>query len=275
MKKHILLSGGLGNQLFQYVLYMSFKKRGLPCVLDISEYIERSDHNGFELARVMGINESLSLFPVHNRYIYKIYKYLFKFKYYFEDPIFQFNDLVFNNDKEYISGCWLSLRYLEGIEDEIRKKFVFTGISDTNSKLAQEMQRSNSVSIHIRRGDYLKIPRYNVCTEEYYDRAIREICKYIDNPKFYIFSDDPEWCAAFFKKYEFDYLIINHNRGENSYQDMYLMSNCKNNIIANSTFSWWGAWLNSNIDKIIIGPSKWISTKEIRIDLPNSILLNV
>ena len=120
------------------------------------------------------------------------------------------------------------------------------------------MESRESVSIHIRRGDYLKYPFFQVCDPPYFKRAIEFIRSEVENPFFYVFSDDLEWSADFMKDTGADYQIVDHNRGKDSYKDMYLMTRCHHNIIANSSFSWWGAWLVDYRDKIVVRPNGWI-----------------
>ena len=130
------------------------------------------------------------------------------------------------------------------------------------------MQSCNSVSIHIRRGDYLNIPNYCVCDEGYYRHAIKHICENVDKPVFYVFSNEPDWCESFMQQFGVVFKIINWNQRGDSYQDMYLMTQCKHNIIANSTFSWWGAWLNSQSDKIVVTPRAWFKNNNYNINCP-------
>jgi hypothetical protein len=132
-----------------------------------------------------------------------------------------------------------------------------------NLTVRDKILSSNSVSIHVRRGDYLQLinERLLVCDSHYYERAIDEIARRIENPCFFIFSDDIEWC-----KIQFSYLpektFIDWNRNFNSYKDMHLMSLCKYNIIANSSFSWWAAWLNNYPQKIVIAPRLWFNDRQ-------------
>lgn len=128
------------------------------------------------------------------------------------------------------------------------------------------MRGENSVSVHIRRGDYVTKSRYNKtyahCTVKYYENAVDYIAKKFPNPHIYIFSDDTDWIKENIKfPYETEY--VTHNIGQNSFEDIRLMSNCKHNVIANSTFSWWGAWLNQNSEKIVVCPDVWFQDSRI------------
>lgn len=156
-------------------------------------------------------------------------------------------------------GYYQSEKYFKEITNIIRKDFTFPKPVDIiNQKLINQIDNTESVSIHIRRGDYLNIPNtQNICSISYYKKAINLILKNISNPQFYIFSNDINWCK---QHLQIDKAIfISNNTGKNSFIDMQLMSCCKHNIIANSTFSWWGAWLNNNPNKIIISPNKWMN----------------
>lgn len=170
---------------------------------------------------------------------------------------------VFNFTKknQLFRGTWQSEEFFNDVKDQVRSSFVFKEnlLSLKTRDIAVDIKATNSVSIHIRRGDYLS-EQYasgfaGICNDEYYISAINYIKSKYDNLQFYIFTDDHKWVAEHFKIENARY--ITHNYNNNSWQDMYLMSQCKHNIIANSSFSWWGAWLNSNTDKIVIAPKVW------------------
>jgi hypothetical protein len=166
-------------------------------------------------------------------------------------------------DNTYIKGFWQSESYFKSIETTIRKEFTFKApLIGLNADLAKMMDETNSVSVHIRRGDYISNPEFNkkhgTCHISYYEEASRYIAERVQNPTYYIFSDDITWV----KQHIFCFnpcVYITHNTGPHSYKDMQLISMCKHNIIANSSFSWWGAWLNSNPDKIVTAPAKWFN----------------
>ena len=128
-------------------------------------------------------------------------------------------------------GDWLSPKYFESIKDVVVNAYRFHNIGNKNVDTANEMHGNNSVSIHIRRGDYLKLPYYCVCNENYYRQAIEQIKDRVDNPIFYVFSNEPSWCDSFMKEFRVNFKIVNWNQGKDSYQDMYLMTQCKHNII--------------------------------------------
>lgn len=273
--KHIYISGGLGNQMFQYALYLAFKHRNIPVVLNLSDYIETSNHNGYELDRVFGIKEPTYMFPIRVKSIYTICKRFISKSSIYPEEIFHFDPAVFTSNCSRYMGNWLSADYFNDIEEVIRNVYRFRNINEKNLAYSNKLKCENSVSLHIRRGDYLKHARYNVCDEQYYKEAIQYICEHVESPVFYVFSEDDEWCTEFMKKFDVQYYIVNINRGLDSYQDIYLMSNCKHNIIANSTFSWWGAWLNENCHKIVVAPSTWFTIRQVRIDIKGNHIINV
>jgi hypothetical protein len=259
--KYIFLSGGLGNQMFQYAFFLSCKKKGISVILNRDLYEVNRMHNGYMLKLAFGVGDEelvkTSRFSVLQTRLLRRYHPLGLV---YSDKPMVYDESAFNTRAKYLDGCFINSHYFDGIHQDVRKAFDFKGIDGTNLEWMIRMHHCNSVSLHIRRGDYLKNSIYGVCDERYYEKAIAAIKSMVDTPKFYVFSDDTEWCDGFMKKHDVDFQIICHNTGRDSYKDMYLMTRCKHNIIANSTFSWWGAWLNDNEGKIVIAPSKWIKT---------------
>ena len=271
MKQSLFVTGGLGNQMFQYAMILAMKHRGKSVTKNTSLYDYNPMHNGYMLDTAFGISDGKCCALFSNLLI--IWNRLIRsnrlpFLLYKEDET-RFCDGAFNTKKLYLDGCWINERYFEEIKDKILSTFVFKGIDNRNVILSDEMKQCNSVSLHIRRGDYLKNPMYNVCDEDYYVSAITYIKENVEAPKFYVFSDDPRWCKEFMKKMNVDYSIIEHNSGKDCFKDMFLMTQCRHNIIANSTFSWWGAWLNLHDEKIVVCPSIWIRGRDFNPCLEN------
>lgn len=251
----IIVAGGLGNQMFQYALALSLRFLGYDVTLDTSTYDFLKMHNGYELDRVFGIKESVVRKQgLHMFWLRLLAKLKPKGLYIGDHCVF--NEEVLLSPSRYINGGWQDERYFSSIADSVRCAFVFDQIDDANSQIAEEMQRSQSVSIHIRRGDYSE-SGMTIIGRDYYQRAIKYITDVIGNAFFYVFSDDDNVARDIVNGLDILYRIISHNRGEDSYKDMYLMTQCKHNIIANSSFSWWGAWLNNYQDKIVIAPKVW------------------
>ena len=138
-----------------------------------------------------------------------------------------------------------------------------------NADIAEKISQVNAVSLHVRRGDYISDKKnafIGVCTLDYYKTAIEKIKTQVDNPVFFVYSDDINWVKNNLV-IDKTAVFVNHNRGQESYNDMHLMSLCKHNIIANSSFSWWGAWLNTSPDKIVIAPKQWFANMQDTSDL--------
>ena len=269
----VRVTGGLGNQMFQYALYKSLINIGKDEVkLDIFDSKNYLLHNGYELEKVFNVKPNKANINEISKLKVKkglIFKLLYKIKKNTNHIIrneLVFDDNILNSKGKYLQGYWQSEKYFINVRNELLKDFKFKEFSDDNNiKLMNIIKKNNSISIHVRRGDYLNEKNKEIyggiCNEEYYLTAINFIKKKIDNPLFIIFSNDIKWCKKFFsKEFENDrFIYVNWNKGENSYKDMQLMSICDNNIIANSSFSWWGAWLNKNKKKIIISPKKWMN----------------
>ncbi|MCM1235757.1 MAG: alpha-1,2-fucosyltransferase [Ruminococcus flavefaciens] len=250
--------------MFEYAYLLSLKERGYNVRLSLDLYDITQQHNGWELNNVFDIKETPTRSTVLSRLLTRILVH------YRNNPliesekkIMQYDCIWENPSKPFLLGVWINSQYFESVRDKILTVYTFKNISKQNLSLSKRMAIENSVSVHIRRGDYLKHPNYLVCDEHYYDEAIKRILNQVESPKFYIFSDDKDWCEKFMQKFDVDFEIIMHNVGADSCQDMFLMSKCKNNIIANSTFSWWGAWLNNDKNKMVIAPRKWFRDKNV------------
>lgn len=275
--QYIDIFGGLGNQMFQYAFYLSKVNKGCEVVPDISLF--RSDkkhlmHNGFELGRIFNINPSIVF---HSSWIsQQLIKIALKFKLNFlitKDNVFWgYQEKLLNSTKYHLHGYWQSAKYFLDVVDQVRKEFVFKNIDQKNLAIAKEMKECRdftSISIHVRRGDYVN---YNMklLGHDYYEKAIEYVKSKVNHPRFYIFSDDMDAAIEIVKKLDVVYTPITINSGADSYKDMFLMSQCAHNIIANSSFSWWGAWLNDNSNKIVVAPSwgkdficeEWVTINE-------------
>jgi hypothetical protein len=277
--KIVQISSGLGNQMFQYALYKKLSMKSDDVYLDTkSSYDVNDQHNGYELKRVFGINPNVAvdsdidkLSDINNHFKARFRRKLFGYKktFYKEKMEFSFDSQVMNKDNVYIKGYWQNINYFKDITEELRNDFKFIEeLDQENCKIAKKiLSDKQSVSIHVRRGDYYRNKQFedkfgNIANLEYFKAAIEYLNSQISDISFYIFSDDINWVKENLGHLG-DFKYIDHNRGLDSYRDMQLMSLCKHNIIANSTFSWWPAFLNSNVEKIVIAPSKWINIKEL------------
>lgn len=263
------LTGGLGNQMFQYAFVKELQSRGI-----------KAYSNFYQLGKDRDIEKAFNIEPSKKEknitsFFSKniIFRLLRKF---FIIHIIEPQSLYSTYDSKYLSdkhilplhyvGTWQSERYFEGIKNSIDSIFKFANkLSNNTCNWRDKISSSpNSVAIHIRRGDYLK-PEYitlfgGICTLDYYYDAINYIEKKVSNPSYFIFTNDAAWVESNLKID--NSFLVEGNDGEDSWQDMYLMSLCKHAVIANSTFSWWGAYLNKNKRKIVIAPRKWFNTIE-------------
>lgn len=276
--------GGLGNQMFQYAAGRALSlHHNVPLLLDTNEFENYHLHQGFELHRVFTCpiiyanpNEIRNVLGwqsskfTRRLLLRRRLKNFIKPELVVEPHFHYWQDFKRLGDQCYLSGYWQSYRYFEGIANFIRKDFTFLHeMSQCNHALAQEIKSVNSVSLHIRRGDYANTPKtkswHGVCPLDYYYSAIEYVSKNTREPHFYVFSDDIEWVRRNLRIPP-PCTFVGHNIASESYNDIRLMSTCRHNIIANSTFSWWGAWLNPSVDKIVIAPQSWFDLSDSNTD---------
>ena len=165
---------------------------------------------------------------------------------------------ITRNTRAYMVGRYQEYYYLQDMRPSIVEDFSFEQrMPESVIKFFYEIIGNDSVSIHVRRGDYSGAEEFDICTINYYRNAVQRISELVENPIYYIFTDDLEYVMSNFYFLEKFSLIDNSALKDSDYFDLFLMVNCKHNIIPNSTFSWWGAWLNKNPNKIIVCPEKW------------------
>ena len=268
----IQVAGGLGNQLQQYALYRKFVRMGKEARLDLSWFDEVKGND--EETKVTSRNLELSYF---DRLVYETCteeekekligsnglpgklrrKLLPSTVHWFHESKMYHPELLSFEDM-YLSGYFACEKYYSDILYDLREKIQFPSSDNPlNRELAQEMRECASVSVHVRRGDYLNEENRamfgNICTDAYYRKAMELIKEEVPDAHFYLFSDDVSYVKQKYQGEEFTVVDINH--GKDSFYDMWLMSNCRHNICANSTFSFWGARLNGNEGKIMIRPT--------------------
>lgn len=269
--------GGLGNQMFQYAAGRALSlERGQLLKLDVSGFIGYDLHQGFELQRVFSCPAQIATetdirdilgwqsSSLIRRILARPGLSMLRRQGLVVEPHFHYwpgiNDVPADS---YLSGYWQSERYFQGGAQVIRSDFTFKPpLSPRNTELAEQIGRANAISLHVRRGDYAKNSKtkatHGLCPLEYYQSAIQYVVERIDQPSFFIFSDDTAWARENLK-IDFPSRYVDHNQGSESYNDMRLMSMCRHHIIANSSFSWWGAWLNPDPTKIVVAPRKWFA----------------
>lgn len=264
----IHVMGGLGNQLYQYALSEKLKALGREVKLDLYAYKdargEDREWRPLELERLEGLEykvctkaERMLFLDSSMKLRDRVRRKLTGRKSKVVNEKGDYMPEILQMDDVYLYGFWGCERYYQDIIELLREKIRFPrSTNPANCETASEMERTNSVSVHIRRKDYLTVAdgkRYmGICTDDYYDSAFDYIRKKTDNPVFYIFSDDAEYAREYFRGS--DMHIVDWNTGDDSMYDMELMSHCKHNICANSTFSIWGARLNGHSGKLMIRP---------------------
>lgn len=271
--KIVKIIGGLGNQMFQYAFYLSLKDKfpDEEIRVDLSLFDSYKLHNGYELERVFGLRPLIAS-PADIRRLSRYFSsYLLqrinrkilpaRSTEYIEKKDFIYQETVWYKGDRYYEGYWQNATYFRAVDASVRKAFAFAPLlGERNRRLANAIADVPvSVSIHVRRGDYVKHKLFGgICEEAYYRQAIRMVFDRFQLPFFYIFSNDIPWCRTHIvpllgKNFQ----IIDWNKGDDSHIDMQLMSLCRIQIIANSSFSWWSAYLNSRLDKVVIAPSPW------------------
>ncbi len=297
----VKFTSGLGNQMFQYNLYSFLKEKypGTQVKADTTWFNILDEHHGFELKRIFGDVEG-SAFSFEEASATEIYrcsgqiptpvkgalgkairpfighinrrlreagkpgKCGVTLDYFEEKPQYEtICDLDVSKD-HYIFGFFIEEAFYRDRIGKIKKELVFPVMTGENADLARKMELEDSVSIHVRRGDYLSSTysnKFKSLGMDYYDKAVEIIRENISNPKFYIFSEDADYVAKAFEKLS-DKTIVTINSGADSFRDMQLMTKCKANIIANSTFSQWGSILNDNPEHITVYPAVYMADED-------------
>jgi hypothetical protein len=277
----VKLQGGLGNQLFQYAAARAVAKDE-RLILDtyfLNNNTKSTDTfttRNYELAAFKKLRAKNATHTFSNMLNKKtgIYKYLNKvvFKYlqyighFTESEFLDFSKIKAKN--LYLDGYFQDENYFKQIRGQLLADLTFPVVNKNNQAIEQQIRgAANPVSIHVRRGDFLKpalLVFNGLLPISHYQEAIAIIESRTVNPHYFIFSDDPEWCKSSFKFLGNNATIASgHSVGD--WEDMALMRLCRHNIVANSSYSWWGAWLNTNPGKIVIAPQKWFYDMETNI----------
>lgn len=266
-----VLAGGLGNQLFQYAFGFSVAhqlntvlrlerhllenqplarlRQYTPRIYELDTFtIEEVSATGYDTLSCL----SKSLFASQKAVILR------------ESSVNSLSRLSPPITDAVCIGYWQSESYFENVSDQLRQQLVFQKpISDATRAIADAIKTAGTMSVflHVRRGDYIVNSKANqhhgVCDEQYYQRAVNYLRERVANPHFFVFSDDQGWAQQTLKEMLYPATFIEHNQGADNWQDMYLMSLCTHAIIANSSFSWWGAWLNPVRQRVIVAPRRW------------------
>ena len=274
----VKLAGGLGNQMFQYAAgkqlatlhgaELKFDKGALGSAVPEGVTPRNVELDLLNVNLSWASENEISDYSSRNnnaylRWLQRKFSFLFR-KIYFAESGMAFQTNFFKLPANvYLVGYWQSERYFKKIRFQLLNEFKpKKEFSTANSEWISKIASVNSVSLHIRRGDYVSNPQaakfHGVLSMSYYEKAVSVIKESIVNPEFFIFSDDVEWAKSNLK-FSYPLHFVEQNSGKDAVFDLALMSACKHNIIANSSFSWWGAWLNSNENKIVIAPKQWFA----------------
>lgn len=282
MSVYTNIIGGLGNQLFQYACGRALAARlGVSVKLVHDMFVGYSLHQGFELQRVFQLSVETATSaelrrvlgwrhpPRLRRLLAKPPLRALRGSRFLAEHAMRFvPEVLTARSPVYLQGYWQSDRYFADQAGQLRSELVFRRPAEgRNKELLSELQEGVSVSLHVRRGDYVTSAAnqqiYAPCGTGYYLRGIEVLRKRFSNARFYAFSDDAEWVRTELGPHLPGLQVVDHNRGAESYNDMRLMSACSHHVIANSTFSWWGAWLNPSPTKIVIAPARWFASGQL------------
>jgi hypothetical protein len=265
----VRLRGGLGNQLFQFAAaYSLARHHNAELKSDLYTYtkhpLRKYELHHFNVQLPEATREEVHQFTGSNvidRYLNKKSNYFYCPKV-FAQPHYHFYEDFFSlPDPIYLSGYWQSEKYFVNVADKIKEAITGSIKLDTrNEELISTIRSCNSVAVHIRRTDYKPGSFFQPMPFDYYQRALKFIGERISSPRYFIFSDDIVWSRRQLS-YLKDATFIDHNKGDDSFKDLLVMSACRNQVIANSTFSWWAAWLNDFANKTVVAPQTWFSNK--------------
>jgi len=276
---YIRILGGLGNQLFQYAFGSALEARGHQVKYDLDHYRHIGDYYrvnynrpiGCELTKIFNVPMDIAspeeirarfgYIHSNNLILRKIALRLCALR---ELPS---HESIFHphylecKEGSYLAGYWQAWQYVEQAKAVLKQRLRFPAIDKPElQSILDRIESTNSVAVHIRRADYLQLSaKHPVLTTDYYNAAAKLVKQHTTNPHYFIFSDDIKWASEniHFANME----IVEINRVDDSYRDMQLMSACKSLIIANSSFSWWGAWLNKHENPFVVAPKTWVNLK--------------
>ncbi len=281
----IRMTGGMGNQMFQYALYLKLRSQGREVKFD-----DRSEYEGRDARPIFlwafGIDypaasksEIDKITDGSPKFSHRVRRKLFgrrSLEYHEKDC--DFDTQILLREPAYLTGYFQSEKYFEGVEGLVRETFTFSdkiwedlpeGMVSQFMAYERQIKDTMSVSVHMRRGDYLENPGLygGICTEEYYRKAIEVMQDKENDAVFFLFSNEPEWQKEWVRRtYGEDerFVVVEGGTEETGYLDMFLMSRCRHHIIANSSFSWWGAWLGQDGGKQVYAPSRWLNGRDMR-----------
>ncbi len=270
---YVKIIGGLGNQMFQYATSLALAIKNSTTVgIDLSEINkhegkEHFSYRNFQLEKIFNIkgykilSKKTSTYLTDQSITARLKKKVSSFRTYHEKGLNYDPNLHTVGQNSFIEGYFQSEKYFNAYREELLKHFSFSlPYSEKSEHISKKIQEVNAIAVHIRRGDYISDQHINsvhgVCSIDYYKNAIIHLK--VENPHFFFFSDDMNWVKENFASLDLSQCdFVDWNTGDDSWQDMKLMSQCKHFIIANSSFSWWAAWLSESQNKKVIAPREW------------------
>src|SRR3989442_95689 len=273
----VRLLGGLGNQMFQYAAARRLAlAHNVPLKLDTPWLAPGADRAyGLQALNIQeafatrgGVGELRGpatrgiprvLFRLRRRF-----KIGYDWTWIHERTLSPADPRVFHaGARTYLDGYWQSEKYFSDVADTIRREFTSRDRLDAGPReILDRMATAESVSVHVRRGDYASHPRASrarsVCTPSYYQRCVAYIAERLGHTHLFVFSDDPDWVAANLR-FEYPTTLVSTVPARPDHTDLRLMSACRHHVIANSSFSWWGAWLNPHHDQLVLAPRRWMN----------------
>lgn len=263
---YVQLLGGLGNQLFQYAMGRTLAdQRGVDLVLDHRMVVEKGFISGLAIElfniRADYINDDTA--SKYSKWKWKLSRGLRRrirplLGFYHETEFTYDNQVAEQKPTTVLSGFWQSYKYIKVSQQLLSDLTLKSPYTEHQQTFVDQMASANSVAMHVRRGDYIRDPKtlakHGVCSGDYYRQAVAEIERRVKNPVYFVFSDDPDWVR---ENVHLENVVFVSDEGFDQEIDLTLISKCKHQIIANSSFSWWGAFLNSNPEKVVVVPSPW------------------
>jgi hypothetical protein len=273
----VRLMGGLGNQMFQYAAGRRLALvQNVPLKLDVAWFARWPSRayalHALNIAEAFATPEELREIAgpergAMGRLVFRLrrrWRIGYRWSWIHERGLSPFDaGVLVPREPTYLDGYWQSERYFSDVAATIRRDFTLRASPGARTReLADQIGAVESVSVHVRRGDYVSDPKAseirNVCTPDYYQRCVAHIAARVGRPHLFVFSDDPAWVAA---NLRFDHpaTLVSEVGASGEHEDLRLMSLCRHHIIANSSFSWWGAWLNPRQDKLVLAPRRWMN----------------
>jgi hypothetical protein len=277
----VRLKGGLGNQMFQYATARHLAVKNGTCLkLDLSSFsrnrLRSYRLNHYNIAARPASAKELIRFGVGHR---KMVRWALRaiagwlprndWQWIVQKGRDYDPSLLKLRGNVYLEGTWQSAKYFHEISPLVRQELMLkTRLSRATLRVAEEITKTEAVSLHVRRGDYVSDmttnKKHGLCGLDYYEHAMHRIAQETPTPHFFVFSDDPTWTRNHLSS-KYPMTFVTHNGPEQDYEDLYLVSMCRHHIVANSTFSWWGAWLCKNDDKVVIAPRQWFRGVEFNV----------